>query len=330
MEALKKSDMLKDVSGTSSSFVAFVWDQPCAGESMTAPHLRMAPFKLHMLNAYATGCLQARSGNSEDLSIQKGDMFLFADGGLRGLQNRFTRALVDKPEKAANKDAVKKRKIVTIGYEQDSLQERRGTIRGYVPQLENFVVVARGDDMASMPLRKRRRFAEASKTNKGTLLAPVRVPTYEEIWTLKWEVKRQALGSHRMAVGGVTEKADPDEGEDDDIDEDELPPTLQEVTDKKAKKRKSRFEGEEPVYYQSLKSPQLWEEAINSFCIGHIVLFTAGDGACIEACLETDTSLVAFTSSPLHATLLQDRTVRYMLKNLRTPNPKNTKLSTLR
>ena len=169
--------------------------------------------------------------------------------------------------------------------------------------------------MASMPLRKRRRFAEASKTNKGTLLAPVRVPTYEEIWTLKWEVKRQALGSHRMAVGGVTEKPDPDAGDEyDDIDEDELPPTLQEVTDKKAKKRKSRFEGEEPVYYQSLKSPQLWEEAINSFCIGHIVLFTAGDGACIEACLETDTSLVAFTSSPLHATLLQDRTVRYMLK----------------
>ena len=180
--------------------------------------------------------------------------------------------------------------------------------------------------MASMPLRKRRRFAEESKTNKGTLLAPVRVPTYEEIWILNWEVKRQALGSHRMAVGGVTEKPDPDAGEeDDDIDEDELPPTLQEVTDKKAKKRNSRFEGEEPVYYQSLKSPELWEEAINSLCIGHIVLFTAGDGACIEACLETNTSLVAFTSSPLHATLLQDRTVRYMLKKFADPKSKEYK-----
>ena len=47
------------------------------------------------------------------------------------------RVLADKPEKSGNKEAVKNNKLFAVGHEQDSLQERRGTVRGYVPQLES-------------------------------------------------------------------------------------------------------------------------------------------------------------------------------------------------
>ena len=115
------------------------------------------------------------------------------------------------------------------------------------------------------------------------LIAPVRVPTFAECWTEEWAIKKDILGNFRMAVGGKTDELVEDDDVIDSAD-DELPPTLQEVSTG-GKKRKSRSEGQEPMFYQALKSVELWKEVIHSLYIKTVVVFTAGDGNLIEACL---------------------------------------------
>ena len=104
------------------------------------------------------------------------------------------------------------------------------------------------------------------------------------MWALSYASKKDIFESFRLRVGGPT----PD---DDDEAPDEVPPSLEELhrkTDKsKIKPRTSREEGEEPVFYQSLKTKALWAETIHSAsCRKAVVVFTGGDGALLEACLE--------------------------------------------
>ena len=74
---------------------------------------------------YVTGALVSRAETQGDLTILPGDMFVFTDGGRRGLAHRITRPLVDKEEKSGNKDVVKRKRTITVGFEQETLQKRR-------------------------------------------------------------------------------------------------------------------------------------------------------------------------------------------------------------
>ncbi len=310
IDALSTCPVLANVRGDSSGFVAYVWDQPSSGESMTSPHLRMPPLQAQTLALYVSGCLGLRSDVPGDMTILGGDMFVFADGGRTGLTSRFMKTLTDKVEKIGNKEAVKSKRILTIGYEQESLQRRRRTVRGWTPQLENVYIIAQPQMLNSMPTRKRKRFGEASSTNKGTLLAPVPVPRFEETWTLPWATKKDLLGPFRMPVGGRTDGGDDEEEED---EEDELPPTVQELAGQR-KKRKTRAEGEEPLFYQSLKSVELWEEVLHSVCVNKaVVAFTVGDGNLLEACLKLNIPAVGFCMTPAHMSSMHERLVKKLL-----------------
>ena len=64
--------------------IGFIWDQTCAGESTTMPHLRNPPLQIITLDKYVTGTLQFRSGNPTDYAIVNGDCFVFTDGGRSG------------------------------------------------------------------------------------------------------------------------------------------------------------------------------------------------------------------------------------------------------
>ena len=190
VDSLIDCHVLKDVVGNSMGSVGFVWDQPSSGESMASPHLRMPPLQVATLGVHIYGVLMLRAETPGDMTMLPGDMFIFADGGRQGLVSRLTKTLIDKPEKGSNKEAVKSKRVLTIGYEQDRLQRRRRTIRGWTPQLENFYIIAQPAMLNQMPTRKRKRFGEASSTNKGTLLAPVHVPAFENTWTMPWPKKK--------------------------------------------------------------------------------------------------------------------------------------------
>ena len=207
----------------------------------------------------------------------------FADGGKSGLHARFRKTLWDGPGKSANKESLKANKnVLSIGYEQNSLHTRRRLVRGYLPQIESVLMI--GPQIKKLPTKKRRIFTGVSSDTKGTRLAPAKVLGCDELWALSYASKKGIFESFRLRVGGPAE-------EDDDDAEDEVPPSLEELHGKQAKSkikpRTSRDEGEEPVFYQSLKTKALWEEIIHTTsCRKAVVVFTGGDGTLLEACLE--------------------------------------------
>ena len=282
---LKKSPFLHNAAtalpGSTGTQVLFVWDQTCAGEALSCPHLRNPPFQYATCNTFVTGALKARSTDPEDLTSTHHDVFLFADGGKPGLLTRFQKTLSDSPEKAGNKEMLKHKHVLNIGYEQGSLQARRRVRRGYLPQIEDILMV--GTHIRNLPTKKRKFFAGASVDTKGTLLAPVKVQGYDDMWALPYNTKKGIFDTFRLKVGG------PVDDEEEEGDE-EVPPSIVELQEgthrSKIKPRTSREEGDEPVFYQSLKSKELWMELIHTTsCQKAVVTFTAGDGSLLEACL---------------------------------------------
>ena len=55
VDSLSNCPVLENVRGDASGFVAYVWDQPYSGESITSPHLRMPPLQAQTLNMYVSG-----------------------------------------------------------------------------------------------------------------------------------------------------------------------------------------------------------------------------------------------------------------------------------
>ena len=321
--ALTGCPVLEGVVGNSTGFIGFVWDQPCSGESQTAPHTRLPPLQKDTLKMYVNGILMTRAETAGDMTLKPGDMFILTDGGRRGLVSQLMRPFTDTPEKSCNKTAVKRRRVLAMGYEQESLQKRRHTIRGVTTQLESFYVVAGGSLLNQMPTRKRKHFAEASPTNKGNLIAPVPVPGLAECWNLPWATKKDLLGNFRMAVGGKTDEEDADvddnAADDDAADEDDLPPALDAKGARKAR-RKDRDEGVEPVFYQSMKSVAAWEEVLHSLCITKaLVVLTAGDGNVLLAALKLNIPVIAFCLSPEHITALNERLVKQYMDMMADP-----------
>ena len=94
---------------------------------------RQPPFQKDTAAICVDGALKARAESSTDLTMRKGDVYVFADGGVLGLQPRFGKLLCNKPEKAGNKQFVKQRRVVTVGYELSSLQKRKRVVRGFTP-----------------------------------------------------------------------------------------------------------------------------------------------------------------------------------------------------
>ena len=58
----------------------------------------------------------SRAETQGDMTILPGDMFVFTDGGRRGLAHRLTKPLADKDEKSSNKEAVKRKRVITMGF----------------------------------------------------------------------------------------------------------------------------------------------------------------------------------------------------------------------
>jgi len=234
--------------------VLFVWDQAFAGEAQTSPHLGIPPFQYSTCNHYVTAALKARSKMEGDQSTQRQDVFIFAAGWKHRLVPRFQRTLTDGPGKTTNRLVCtgRRKRILTVGYEQESLQQRRRIKCGSLPQIENVVII--GPGIHNLKNKRRRYFHDASNTTKGTLLAPVVVPGYEEGWCMPFKEKIELLGDFRIRVGGANEvESDVDE------EEDEVPPSISEIA-WRGQKRKSCDEGTEPAFYHNLKSRHLWVE----------------------------------------------------------------------
>jgi len=307
----------KGKDGTATSQTAFIWDQSICGEADHAPHLRQPPFQAKTLVCFLDGVLKARAENSTDMTMRKGDLFIFADGGKHGIHTRMVKLLGDKPEKSGNQRYIKQKRVLSVGYELTSLQKRKRVVRGFVPQLENLVVV--GPLISSIPTRKRQHFSQCSSTNKGTLIAPVPVSTLNaNSWCATLDEKKDIFGRFRLMVGGKPCEDDDDDDEAEDADH--FPPIAAAYEEPSPKKRKTRSDGAlEPVFYQSVKSVALWTEVLHGLAVDRVVMFNAGDCQLLEACLLAKLPALGFSFTEKHAELARARLTRRYLEEMANP-----------
>ena len=125
---------------------------------------------------------------------------MYADGGKRGLGTMAARVFTNKEEKSANKEWIKQKKVISVGYELDTLVNHKRTSRGWVTQIEEITVF--GPPLNDIPPKKRKFYGSTSQSNRGTLIAPVQVPRYEDGMQMTFANKKVAFGDYRMPVGG--------------------------------------------------------------------------------------------------------------------------------
>ena len=197
------------------------------------------------------------------------DMFLFFDGGRQGLVTRAMNLLTAGAEKQGNKPIASARKVITIGYDLDSLVLNKRKTRGMPNQCETLVVA--GPGVAKNATRKRRFHGASSSTNIGTLVAPVIVKPYSEGLAFTYQEKKDIFGNFRLCVGGRGELKglDDAEGDSGDDDEDDVPPAITEFDEtnavKKAAKRKTRDDDvKEPFMYHCMKPTTFYQEFLHA------------------------------------------------------------------
>ena len=287
---------------------AIIWDQTAAGEAASRPHVRNPPFQKKSYEMYTTGYMRFRSDAPDNLAFDKKDVYMFADGGRKGIAARAAKVLAAPPTKTANSEIIKQRKDVTIGYELDSLVSMKKKVRGLVPQMEGCFFA--GQAIAEVPTKKRRFFAQASSTNKGNLLAPVSVPSLKDCFAGTFKTKREAFGEYRLLVGGKDGNDDNDEANnEEDVEmDDEVPWSVGELeTGGKKRKRTQRDDDQlEPMFYHGHKCEKLWQELLHSANVKKAVAFTPGDGAILHACMIDEIPVVAFVFTEKMKQLLQD------------------------
>lgn len=210
-EILDKTALAKSLGTPGQEYVSILLDQKLSGEPITAPHIRSAPFNRKRIGKLLAAVLRSRAAHlgeadQEVLPLIDGDVLMFLDAGKPGVQNRMgglNKALCGKLSK----------KTVTVAYSEESVSARKMRVRGVatIEQSEGLTLWTNGQFQVP---DKKREFYQGS--NRGNLLAWVKLPKWETCWKLSFGDKKNLYGKARVSVGGPSVDAD-----DDDADEEE-------------------------------------------------------------------------------------------------------------
>ena len=210
-EILDKTALAKNFGTPGQEYVAILMDQKLSGEPITAPHVRSAPFNRKRTGKLLAAVLRSRASHlgeadQEVLPMIDGDVMMFLDGGKPGVQNRMgslNKALCGKLCK----------KVVTVAYSEESVTARKMRVRGVatIEQSEGLTLWTNGQFQVP---DKKREFYQGS--NRGNLLAWVKLPKWETCWKLTFADKKSLYGKARVPVGGQSVDVDDDEAEEEE------------------------------------------------------------------------------------------------------------------
>ncbi len=313
-EAIKRS-ILKDSSGSvGSNYVAALLDVKQLGEPVTAPHSRVMPCKKERILKLVSAFLRARGDSAKKL-MKEGDVVILLDGGKRGNSHKL---LSPFKEFAGLRGHVKK--TVNLVYEEESVKARKERVKGVnaVSQQESMYLVSR--TAYDVPERKRLIF---EGTNRGNVMAFLRLPSWESGWLLSFDDKKKLWGKSRVPVGGKTfDDDDEASGGDDDlvledgVDDncpDLLPPCFGPDGSAPPLKPKTRLGmNYEPVSFHTLPQ-EFYKDVLASYFVKDLFDLTAGDGTAAKACLACNSGYVGICCADFHVVSMRGMLVNYVL-----------------
>ena len=280
-EVLDKTALANTHGTPGSDYIAILLDQKQAGEPITAPHVRCTPFNRKRVNKMLAAILRSRSGSlgdvdAEVLPMHDGDVLMFLDGGQPGVQGRMAsvgKALCGKLNK----------KVVTVAYSEESVTSRKMRVRGVatVEQSEGLTLFTSGQ--FSVPEKKREHY---QGSNRGNLLAWVKLPKWEQCWKLSFEKKKALYGKARVPVGGTSVDADDEDGEEEEVTEaGAIVPMAIDASGNLYIPKNRNNDNVEPVSFWSMPI-QFFKEIFSSYHCKGVYDMSAGDVRveCSNAC----------------------------------------------
>ncbi len=319
LEEMIKRSILKDSSGSAgSNYAAALLDVKQMGEPVTAPHSRVMPCKKERIVKLVGAFLRARRGDSANKLMKEGDVVILLDGGKRG---NLPKLLSPFREFSGHHRTVMK--TVTLVYEEESVKARKERVKGVnaVSQQESMHLVSR--TAYDVPEMKRVTYAG---TNRGNVMAFLRLPAWESGWLLSFDDKKKLWGKSRVPVGGRTFVDDddeasggdhddlvPEDGQDDNCPPDLLPPCFGPDGSALQLKPKTRSGmNYEPVNFQSLPL-EYYKDVLASYFVKDLLDLTAGDGTAAKACLACNIGYVGICCTDFHAESMRGMLVNYVL-----------------
>ena len=271
---------------------AIYYTTACAGESLTAPHVRPPPVRgkehLHKCVSVVT---QARS--TDDGQLLDGDIYFFVDSG-RHSEVTFVNAYgpVDTRPKLTKTPL-----FMTLT--QNSIQKRRELSRGFgqIDQVQNILLITNN------PLRipEVDRLNVANSTNRGNLVGPYSLPDWssDDVWKVSIAKKKlMYTDKHKVAVGGPTKGAGSDSAGTADCG----PPLTFNVPDAGAGRgggKKKDGNALQPFTFHGLP-PEFVSETIHSYSIKGGINCTGSDGTVEKIFIEKKLPILSFCFSEAH------------------------------
>ena len=304
--------------GRKGAGVGIIWDQPAAGETTTAPHLRAPPWPRDEFKKLIQGTLRGRSQTDDEDdrdAIKLFDVLLISDGGKSGNISKIFRCLGDM--NAANKVSLQKKKNLLLGFEEVSFEARKFRSRGNLNQQENFFFIPSKEGL-QLPERKLMWLKGTSTTNRGNILSPIPVPEYVEQWAETFEMKRKIFQDWRKAPSGSDKSkksassSEESSDDDDDVPNNKLPPAV----DHERARTTRNDDAKESVFYHNVKSVTLWRELMKSYCLGKGIISILTTPELVVAALLERIPVYAFTFSEDHTCRLEAEVQRVMLKEM--------------
>ncbi|CAE7861416.1 unnamed protein product [Symbiodinium necroappetens] len=193
-----KSSAIAGIIAAKDKTVLVYYDQKAAGESVTAPHLRVPPLKADRVKtAIQSTCAFADSGGELPMNC----MFMISDAGKAGND----RAILNSFMNEGGASMAKHHKSLFVGYKEADLIARleRFKSTAQLNQLETVHVVT-SSSAAKQKRRNRRAAHMKDDTSSGNMLS--RMPLPESTWVETCGTKKKLFGSQmRIAVGGQTD-----------------------------------------------------------------------------------------------------------------------------
>ena len=200
---------LREIAGTpGSDYIAILVDQKQSGESITAPHIRCTPFNRKRVMKLLGAVVKSRGipgieGENQEVPLKDGDVLMFLDTGKSGVQSRMASLVKQVCGRTCKKQ-------VMVAFSEESVTARKMRVRGVatVDQSEGLTLMT--SSQFSVPEKKREHY---QGSNRGSVLAWVKLPKWESCWKLTFGDKKTLYGKARVPVGGTSVDVDADEDE---------------------------------------------------------------------------------------------------------------------
>ncbi|CAE7822139.1 unnamed protein product [Symbiodinium sp. CCMP2592] len=274
----------------SSDVLQVVFDVKNSGEPVTAPHLRVAAFEKNALKKVVQRTVRALNA----VDIPDNCVFTIFDGGKMGQGNHILNSFTMAGDGVTCPGMPKASRTIHLAYDENSVAQRMEKHRAsaQLQQLETIYIV-HGVASQLQGLKKRRNRAHYAGTSAGNVISGVVLPPDSELWQLTFAEKKALYGSARTAVGGATAGHDP------------------------ASAGKREEHGLEPFCFHSMPV-MLFKELLDVDLRTTVLLdWTAGDGQCAQACLESKVSYVGVCFTDAHKEKLYERLAHIVMRGMR-------------